>query len=301
MKRLLAERGIDSVVTATEGPNHAVQLAREAVGDGVDMVISYGGDGTLNEVLQGMVGGSASLALWPGGTGNVVAHDLKMPFKLRPLADVIAAGKTMRIAIGVAKSKDEDGRRKDDDGGMKDEKLDPPARPSPFIPHPSSMRYFLMFAGIGLDASIVRGVNPILKRLTGQFAFWVSGLKHIFAWRPQPFFIEVDGERFEATFALIGKGKGYGGGICMAPHARLEDPWFEVYIVPRLRNNFSYVRSLLSSAIGDRRKVVGTLVTGRLIRANSTVDPWVEVDGEVLGPLPMSFEVVPDALSLVVP
>jgi YegS/Rv2252/BmrU family lipid kinase len=282
MKCLLAERGIDSAVTATEHPNHATELAREAVDDGVDMVISYGGDGTLNEVLQGMVGGNAALALWPGGTGNVVAHDLKMPFKLRPLADALARGKTKRIAIGVAKG---EGVTIGEEGS-----------------HPSTRgRYFLMFAGIGLDASIVRGVNPILKRLMGQFAFWVSGIEHLFTWRPQPFFIEVDGKRFEATFALIGKGKGYGGGICMTPHARLEDPWFEVYVVPRLRNNISYIKSLAISTIGDRRMAAGTLVTGRFVTANSTVDPWVEVDGEVIGPLPMTFEVVPDALSIIVP
>lgn len=310
MKRLLAERRVEATASATEGPNHASQLARDAADDGVDVVISYGGDGTLNEVLQGVVGSRSSLAVWPGGTGNVVAHDLKMPFRLRRLADVIAAEKTRRVAIGIAES----GLRNADltrpIAECESRATEPTAQDAGIInksnrqsaiSNQQSIRYFLMFAGIGLDASIVRGVDPGLKRLTGQFAFWMSGLKHVFSWQPETFNIEVDGCRFEATFALIGNGKGYGGGIRLTPNARLEDPWFEVYIVPRLKNNFSYVRSLFHSIVGHHNKAAGTLVAGRFVRANSAVEPLVEVDGEVLGPLPMSFEVVPDALSVVVP
>jgi diacylglycerol kinase family enzyme len=158
-----------------------------------------------------------------------------------------------------------------------------------------------MMAGVGLDASIARGVNKRLKRRTGEFAYWVTGIKHLFAWKPEPFVIEVDGQKHESVFAVIGNGKGYGGRMCMTPGAKLEEPWFEVYILPRLPNNLSYLTALGACLRGAPERTRAKIVRGRHITANSTEEPWVEADGEVIGPLPMTFDVVPDALSLIVP
>jgi YegS/Rv2252/BmrU family lipid kinase len=271
MVQLLAERGIQTEARATAGPNDATRLAREAVADGSEIVISYGGDGTLNEVLQGIVGSPATLAVWAGGTANVVARDLCLPSDVERLAGVIAAGKTRRITLGLAKSE------------------------------AASERYFFMFAGIGLDASIARKVNPKLKRRTGEFAFWVEGIKHILTWRAEPFTIEIDGKKFESVFALIGNGKGYGGGLCLAPNADLEEPMFEIYMVPKRATNFAYLRDLAAVARGNPAIKGVNIVKGRHVKANSSDEPWVEVDGELIGPLPMTFDVVPDALSVIVP
>ena len=280
MVRLLANRGIKAEARPTSGPSDATRLAREAAERNADVVVSYGGDGTLNEVLQGIVGSQTALAVWAGGTANVVARDLKMPQSIELLADVIAAGKTTRIALGVARQ---------------EVKEDAQFEGSP------EQRYFLMFAGIGLDASVARRVNSKLKRRTGQFAFWVEGLKHIVSWKPEEFTVEVDGKKYSGVFALIANGKGYGGGLCMAPEARLEDPSLEVYVVPRRMANISYMFDLLACARGRTAQTDATIVRGRHIVANSSEEPWVEVDGEVIGPLPMTFDVVPDALRLVVP
>jgi YegS/Rv2252/BmrU family lipid kinase len=291
MMQLLAARGIDAEACATDGPEQAAQLARHAVADGVNIIVSYGGDGTLNEVIQGVAGSGTPLAVWPGGTANVVARDLAIPFALGELADMIAAGKTRRIALGLAKrGNGETGKRGD---GAK-------VAPSPPRPFAQS-RYFLMMAGIGLDASIARSVNKKLKRRTGEFAYWLSGIKHLFSWRGEPFTIEVDGCRYESTFTLIGNGKGYGGGMIMTPGAKLEEPWFEVYIVPPLHNNLVYLRALAGCLRGKPEVAGARLVKGEHIKANSAHEPWVEADGELIGPLPMSFEVVPDALSVIVP
>ena len=272
MAELLAARGIQSEARATAGPDDATRLAREAVNNGSDIIISYGGDGTLNEVLQGIVGTRAALAVWAGGTANVVARDLCLPTDVDRLAEVIAAGKTSRITLGLARSDAE-----------------------------AQGRYFFMFAGIGLDASIARKVNPKLKRRTGEFAFWVEGIKHILTWRAETFVIEIDGKKFESVFALIGNGKGYGGGFCLAPNARLEEPMFEVYIVPKRSTNLAYLRDLAAVARGNPAIKGVNIVKGRHVKANSSHEPWVEVDGELIGPLPMTFDVVPDALSVIVP
>ncbi|PYT06927.1 MAG: hypothetical protein DMF60_08200 [Acidobacteria bacterium] len=162
-------------------------------------------------------------------------------------------------------------------------------------------RYFIMMAGIGLDASIARGVNKKLKRRTGEFAYWISGIKHLFMWRGEPFTIQVDGQDYESAFALIGNGKGYGGGMMIAPGAKLDEPWFEVYVLPPLPSRIAYLRALRGCMRGRPEVCGGLLVRGRHIKANSSHQPWVEADGEIIGPLPMTFDIVPDALSLIVP
>ena len=281
---LLGDHQIEALANATAGPDDASKLAREAVAAGTDIIISYGGDGTLNEVIQGVAGSQTALAVWPGGTSNVVARDLGVPFGIRELAGMITASKIQRIALGLAKG---------GDGGT--------GRVGEAATNASHSRYFVMMAGIGLDASIARGVNMRLKRRTGEFAYWLSGIRHLFLWRAEPFTIEVDGKSYKGAFALIGNGKGYGGGMMMTPGARLEEPWFEIYILPPLANNFAYLRALGACMRGKPEVAGVSLVRGRHIKANSAHEPWVEADGEIIGPLPMTFDIVPDALSVIVP
>jgi YegS/Rv2252/BmrU family lipid kinase len=304
MVSLLGARGIQAEARATTGPDDATRLARDAVNDGVAIIISYGGDGTLNEVIQGMAQSRAALAVWPGGTSNVVARDLEMPFAIERIADVIAAGKTQRIALGLAAGAgDAETRRHSDTARREEEKeerdrLSIPASPRPRV---SASRYFVMMAGIGLDASIARSVSKRLKRHAGEFAYWVTGIKHLFTWPAERFTITVDGQKFESAFAIIGKGKGYGGGMRVTPNARLDEALFEVYILPPLKSNLAYLRVLSACMRGKPETSGATMIKGRRVEANSSHAPWVEADGEVIGPLPMTFEVVPDALTLIVP
>jgi len=307
MIELLKARGVQAGAVATAGPDDATQLAREAASRGAQIIVSFGGDGTLNEILQGIAGTNAILAVWPGGTANVVATDLGISRRPEQIADMIAAGKTRRVALGVAS------REAQADAGafvriseslpVADE-LEFSASQLPAVTTSSpvsTQRFFLMMAGIGLDASIARGVNKKLKRRTGEFAYWVTGIKHLLRWQAEPFVIEVDGEPYESVFTVIGNGKGYGGRMCMTPGAKLEEPWFEVYMLPRLASNFSYLGALSGCLRGKPERTRARIVRGRHIKAHSTGQPWVEVDGEVIGPLPMTFDVVPDALSLIVP
>src|SRR5215210_3689747 len=117
MVELLAVRGIKADAQATAGPDDATRLARQATSEGAEIIVSYGGDGTLNEVLQGMVGSAASLAVWPGGTSNVVATDLGISPGVEQIANMIADGKTKRVSLGVDRD-----QVKDEGGGMRDEK-----------------------------------------------------------------------------------------------------------------------------------------------------------------------------------
>ncbi|HWX42445.1 MAG TPA: diacylglycerol kinase family protein [Blastocatellia bacterium] len=284
MLRLLAARGMQASALATSQPNEGHRLASEAIAAGADIIVAHGGDGTVNEIIQGMIGTDARLAVWAGGTANVAANDLGMPSRMERVADVITAGKEKRISLGIAT-------------GPGCERLPAATGNKPYQPG----RYFFMFAGIGLDASICRTVDLELKRKTGQFAYLVSGIKHLFSWHPEPFTLEIDGKRYESAFALVGNGSKYGGGINMTPNARLESPWFDVYILPPDGHNLTFVFDLAGCLLGQPNRTRGTTVTGQMVKAESGGEPWVEVDGEVLGPLPMGFEVVPKALSVIVP
>lgn len=277
MARLLAGQGIDAELAATSGPGSAAQLASEAVAGDADFIVSHGGDGTANEVIQGMAGSRAALAVWPGGTTNVTARELRLPSLKEELAVVIGAAKTIRISLGRAKaSGDRSGRPVE--------------------------RYFLMMAGVGLDAAICRRVNPVLKRFSGKFAFGAAALRHVLAFRPlQPFVMKVDGQEHRTAFALIANGRGYGAPIRMTPDARLQDPWFEVFVAPLRARSIGYVRDYAVCRLRGPAQTGGSIIRAQRVEASSAGEVWVEADGEVVGRLPMSFEIVPDALSVVVP
>jgi len=307
MARMLGERGISTKMFATKLADDASRIAAESITNGAEIIISYGGDGTLNEVIQSMPGTNAKLAIWPGGTANVAAVELGMPSDIKRLADVIAAGKTKRIALGIARQKAENGRMGEwetSTGGSDFSYF--PTLPlsrseNRIFNQKSNGRYFFMFAGIGLDASIARNVNLKFKRVAGELAFWAEGLRHLVTWRPEIFAIEVEGKRYESAFTLIGNGSRYGGGISVTPGAKLEEPWFEVYILPPQSNKMVYLQNLVACLIGKPERTPAIVLRARRVEANSSHEPWVEVDGEVIGPLPMSFEIVPDALSVIVP
>src|SRR5687768_16986064 len=254
----------------TEGPNHAALLAGRAAEQGVRDVIVSGGDGTINEALQGLVGTGSRLAVWPRGTANVLAHELKLPFNAEEAAAAIARGRSTPVHVGCAK-----------------------------IESTGEQRFFFLMAGIGLDASIVRRVHPSLKRRVGEVAFWYSGLGHLANWQPVPFEVEVDGQTLQATFASIGKAAHYGGNLAITPRARMEDPEFEVCIVDSTsRLRFLH---LLSHAV--RRQGVGENVSGvqfiRASQARVTGNALVQIDGELTGELPMTFEIAPSPVEII--
>jgi diacylglycerol kinase (ATP) len=259
-------------VINTLGPRDATRVVQQAARDGIETVIVSGGDGTINEALQGIVGSHMRLAIWPTGTANVLARELKIPFNIDQLAQAIALGKTQSIYIGCATKEESEERR-----------------------------YFFLMAGIGLDASIVYGVRAGLKKRVGEMAFWYSGFEHLIRWQPQIFNIEVNGESFEATFAAIGKAPHYGGNLSITPHAKLESPEFEVCIVSS-RNKLGYLR-LLRHAIkgGLYPKAINGIRLIKTNRVSASGKSMVQVDGELIGQLPFSFEIVSSPIEVIVP
>lgn len=270
--RILRAGGVEVEATYTNAPGEGERLARRAAGEGTRLVIVSGGDGTINEALQGLAGTSARLAVWPRGTANVLAREINMPSQPERAAEVIIGGKSKLIYPGCALT-EETGER----------------------------RYFFLMAGIGLDASIVERVKPGLKRRLGKAAFWYSGLEHLANWRPEPFEVEVCGETFPATFAAIGKGSRYGGDLAITPRARLEEPGFEICLInshSRLRYLHLLSRAMRSDGVAYESSDVRFI---RTTRARVRGSVAVQVDGELIGRTPMSFEIAHSPVKIVIP
>jgi diacylglycerol kinase (ATP) len=270
---LLKRHGVEAEVALTREPNDATRLAREAVAEGAREIVVSGGDGTINEALQSIVGTNVRLAVLPAGTANVLARELSLPFDVERAAALVARGATRKVYAGLA-----------------------------FDETTAARRYFILMAGIGLDASIVNRVRPRLKRRVGEAAFWVSGLSHLASWQPVPFRIEIEGETLDATFAAVGKASRYGGDLSITPRARLDAPEFEVCIIDsqsRLRYLSLLTRVMRAGGAATDMRGVRYLRTTRVRAEGEGV--LVQADGELIGTLPMTFEIVPDPLEIVAP
>jgi YegS/Rv2252/BmrU family lipid kinase len=263
--------GFDVEVRATAGPHDAARLAREAARAGATDIIARGGDGTVHETIQGLVGTGARLLVWPAGTANVLARQLELPRGAAEAAEVLTRGSSRRITLGAATS-ERTGER----------------------------RYFFMLAGVGLDASVVGSVRPRLKRRVGEAAFWYAGLGHLAHWVPREFTVEVGGERLPATYAAVGKAPWYGGGLAITPRARLDAEEFEVCIIDT-HSRLRYLRLLGQAMRGGAREGTPGVTFRRAARLRCAGDVGVQADGELIGELPMTFEVVREGLEVIVP
>lgn len=267
----LRQHDIEVKIVSTTGPGDATRIAANATRDGFNEVIVSGGDGTINEVLQGLIGTDARLAILPQGTGNVLARELKIPLNCKDAMAVIARGHTRRVYAGCA--------------------IDETS---------STKRYFLLMAGIGLDASVVSRVRPGLKKRIGKAAFWYSGLSHLADWQPTPFEIDIDNKTYEATFVIVGKAAGYGGELAVTPRARIDQPEFEICVI-KSRSRLRFLHLLTHTMRGgippNKRGIRFLRATSATVRGNSAV----QVDGELIGQLSFSFEIAPQTIEVIVP
>jgi len=267
----LESLGVKVDLRLTEAPGDATAIAARAARNGSSDVIVAGGDGTINEAIQGLAGTKARLAIIPRGTANVLARELGLPLDDEQAVRIVVEGKSRQIYLGLA--------------------IDETTNES---------RHFVLMAGIGLDAAVVRRVQPSLKKRIGKGAFWVSGLSHLATWNPRPFTLEINDRKYTSTFAAIGKAAKYGGDLSITPGARLDKPEFEVCVIDT-RSRLRYLR-LLSHAMRNgmpRNTPEVQFVNAVTVKADG--DAHVQIDGELIGHLPMRFEIAPHSLQVIVP
>lgn len=264
---MLREAGRTVDVCPTAHPNHATDLSREAVARGCDLVVANGGDGTMNEVLQAVVGTDATLGFWPGGTANVLAAEIGFPTGVDQVVGRVLRAHTKKVTVGRANS-----------------------------------RYFLLMAGIGLDAAVSAAVDPGLKKRLGKAAFGFAALKYFWRWDVQPVRVQLPGEEVVGRFVIAGNAHSYGGGFKMTPDADLTDPDLDLCIF-QSENRLSYLKYALAAVAGWHQGMEGVVyrkVRAARITSASAADAPVQLDGEVTGGLPLQLEAIPEAVKLLV-
>ncbi len=268
---ILQGHGIDSTLVETKGPGTAGLQTRGEIEAGCDLIIAAGGDGTINEVATGMVHTGVPLAILPGGTANVLAHEIRLSKQIERVAAQIPKLQPCRVAVGKLRMG-------------------------------SQQRVFLCMAGAGLDAEIVYRLNLDLKAALGKFAYYVCGFGQVL--RPlTEFEVMVDGERHQASFALISRVRNYGGDLEIARGASLLRNDFEVVLF-RGTQSARYLQYLFGVAIGRTHQMKGcSVLRGRSVvcQQPASGNIYVQMDGELAGHLPSAMEILPDALTLLVP
>lgn len=255
---------IDHVSTERNG--QATEIARDAASRGVDVIVVHGGDGTLNETVNGIAGSDVALAVISAGTANVWAHETHTPRDPLAAIDAIVRGERRRIDLGRAGD-----------------------------------RYFLLMAGIGLDATIVPRVSPMLKRRLGATAYVIAGVVTAFRTKPWRVAMRIDGEKRECWlyWMLVSNTRSYGGLADIMYRAKADDGLFDAGIMHRggLHLIADGVRLLFHKH--DRSPNVD-FMKARVVEVDTPGIP-VQIDGELAGHTPMRFEVAPRALTVIVP
>ncbi len=269
---ILNRAGRQVAISPTTGPRTAGAIASEYIARGIDLVIVAGGDGTINEAAEGMIGSDVPLAILPAGTANVLAMELGIGSKLERAAARLGELEPRRIAVGRITCEPE-----------------------------RTPRHFLCMAGVGLDAQIVNNVNPGLKAKAGKFSYWLAGWS-LLGQRLAQFRACSTGETRQCSFALLSRVRNYGGDFQIAPTVTLRDGNFEAVLFEG-RTSLPYVKYFAGMALKRiaRMKGVGLFrTTGMRFEALGR-RVWVQVDGELAGHLPAEIRIVPDALTLLMP
>lgn len=274
----LSSLAADAVFRPTSGPGAARALAAEAAQEGFDIVVAVGGDGTINEVLNGLADvpnglERAALGILPLGTVNVLARELRIPFSIRAAWATLQAGHRKRMDV-FRVSFTHEGR--------------------------STSRLAVQLAGAGLDARAVELVDWELKKKNGYLAYVAAGVEALREPQPQ-IVVQSDGFSAQGELVLVGNGRYYGGSFPVFPKASLGDGRLDVRVFPHAGwgTAIACAAGALTGLIGH----VGHTVDLQSPRFTLTADRRVplELDGELAGELPACFEVLPLALQVIVP
>lgn len=283
------------VLMPTRGPGDATTLARDAVAAGFTTVVAAGGDGTVNEVVNGVASISdgpsrARLGVLPLGTVNVFAKELGMAADFTSNWRTLTTGKEVEVDLGIA------------DAGPTE-----PSPPTVFPPSPPPpeihRRWFIQMAGAGLDSLALSRVSWALKKKIGPLAYVWAGLQTLFG--PLPFIeAAIDGRRVQGQIAMIGNGRFYGGRWVVFPHAETNDALLDLALVQRispLRFPFQFA-ALARGRFASAHGVVhwqGHTITLRPVRTDYPV-PF-HVEGDNVGKLAATFSLDRRRLRVVVP
>jgi YegS/Rv2252/BmrU family lipid kinase len=277
-KRYLEEIGSRATLKLTATPGDARRLAAEAVQEGFAVVVAAGGDGTVNEVLNGLGDvpsgwERAALGVLPLGTVNVFARELQIPAKLKRAWETILAGHHTEIDLPSVEYQGNDGVHR---------------------------RYFAQLAGAGLDARAIELVQWSLKKRIGALAYILAGL-HALHGTPSTITATGLNGSLSGELVLIGNGTLYGGQFKVFPRADLRDGVLDVCVFPRV-NWFTLARCGPALLLrGELPASVTRRFQSESLKLTSASPTPLEVDGELIGHVPAAFSLQRSKLRVVVP
>ena len=271
----LSAAGLNLQLEATGARGDAERMAHEAANTTTNrphLIVAAGGDGTINEVVNGLAGSDMPLGIIPMGTANVLAREIGLKQRSWQVARVLAERVTRPVHLGEVRGSG-----------------------------PTGARRFLMMAGAGYDAGVVARVDLRLKYRWGKVAYGIAGLMEWLRGNRHMLTVDVDGQTFQSAWVVIAKGRYYGGGFSIARKARLADDNLVACIMPGKRriDLARYLLAILFARIEKQPDV--RIIPAQQIAISDARETQVEVDGDLYGPLPISFTVAPGTLSLVHP
>jgi len=267
----LQDKGFATKILLTEKSNDATRLAEEAVRENPYAIIAAGGDGTINEVINGMVKSDVPLAILPLGTTNVLAKELGIPEYFNGAMETAVSRKPRTVSLGRIELN--------------------PGTDSAYS------RYFCLMAGIGFDGKAVHDINPAVKKKSGKAAYIFSGIKNLLHYSPNQLFYNIDGKEYEGFSSVTGKAGKYGGNFKITPDADLSNP--ELYTCIFQGNKRSdllrYVFKIMTGRLFDERDIV--YLKSATVEVLGTAH--IQIDGDYLGVTPAKITVEKDALQII--
>jgi YegS/Rv2252/BmrU family lipid kinase len=265
----LVRQGWEVSFRETHRPNEAMALARQAAEKNIDVVIVVGGDGTVNEVVNGLAGTSTALSVLPMGSGNVWAREQGLSLEPAEAARALARGQIRSVDLGLAGS-----------------------------------RYFLLMASVGFDAAVVQALSG-----EGKPAFWplgyiIKGLTLAMNFAGEETMIALDDQEVsgKTVLVVIGNTRLYGGVVQITHQASMDDGLLDICIL-RGKGGLSQISLFALAALLQVQERTSDVdyYRAREVTISSSTPLFVQTDGEPIGTTPMSFRAVPRALRVLVP
>jgi len=259
-------------IKKTKYAGHAVKLAEDAVKKKYDIVIAAGGDGTINEVVNGLAGSKVKLGLIPVGTANAFKNEFGIPNNLSEAIDIILKGKEKRIDLGLVESS-------------------------------NKKRYFALCAGIGFDAAVCKGVKPVLKRLLKKGAFYLSIIQQkLVGYKFPRLIVKANNKEYHAFTVVAMNSKYYGGSFVMDPKAKVDDGVLSIGLFTG-KNVLEMIKYMVLGHINmihHARNVKYVKVKEFEVFSSEKYNAPVHVEAEIFGETPVKIKVVPRSLSVLV-
>ena len=273
--------GLEHDVVFTEAPGHAIELAGAAAADGRELVAALGGDGTVNEVVNGLAasgGAGPELAILPFGTGRDTIRTYGIPKNAKNALELLRGGRTRTIDLGRATFQATAGGE--------------------------ASRWYINIGSCGLTGAVAERAERTSKRLGGTPSFLFATVATFAAWRNVPFTVQVDDQpplELVANNVICANGRAFGGGIKVCPQAEPDDGLLDVLVwgdVGKLDLALNLPRLYRGTHLGHSKV---TVLRAKRVRVEPARPLPLELDGELPGTTPATFEVVPAALRLRVP